>query len=394
MPLSSKIIILKQPKGNRFRKPVSYTGGKCMEDNILSGGIQELQTVKATLLELNGYKENNHILSAEEKKLEKNIQNKEKAINDEILSTIKKRKEEIEITFNDQVDKTRSRIKKVRNKKEKSKNVKISERITVETAELREDYSKLKLEAKTVFKQNQVPSFCNTRLYYALYLPKGFGDIVIIGIMLLLVLIFIPCAVYFLFLQEKGMIYLALDYVVTVVLFGGLYMLVDNNTKDKHAKTLLKVREIRSYLAKNKKEQNNIRKQILRDKDESSYGLEKYNEELQELENEINTILEQRKDALEIFENTTRFVIGEEIKARYQEELTALKEEYDRVSIELKKTEGYITTISMEIARNYEAYMGKEFIQIDKLEQLEEQMKLNNLLTISDAIALLKQEEN
>lgn len=364
-----------------------------MDDNILSGGIQDLQIVKETLLKLNEYKENNHILSAEEKKLEKNIQNKEKAINDEIVSTIKKRKEEIETTYDDQVDKTRSRIKKVRNKKEKSKNTKISERITVETAELREEYSRLKLEAKTVLKQDQVPSICNTRLYYALYLPKGFGDIVIIAFMLLLVLIIIPCAVYFLFLQNKGMIYLALDYVVTVILFGGIYMLVDNNTKDKHAKSLLKVREIRSYLAKNKKEQNNIRKQILRDKDESSYGLEKYNEELQELENEINTILEQRKDALEVFENTTRFVIGEEIKARHQEELTAIKEEYNRVCIELKKTEGLITTLSMEIARNYEAYMGKEFMIVDKLDQLEEQMKLNNLLTISDAIAQLKQEE-
>lgn len=365
-----------------------------MEENILSGGIQELQTVKDTLLKLDGYKENNHILSAEEKKLEKNIQNKEKAINDEILSTIKRRKEEIETTYNDQVDKTRSRIKKVRGKKEKSKSTKISERISAETTELRDEYSRMKLEAKTVFKQNQVPSFCNSRLYYALYLPKGFGDVIIIGLVLLLVLLIIPCAVYFLLLQDKGMIYLALDYVVTVIFFGAMYMLIDNNTKDKHVKSLVKVREIRGYLSNNKKEQKKIRKQILRDKDESSYGLEKYNEELQELENEIHTILEQRKDALDIFENTTRFVIGEEIKARYQEELTALKDEYGRVSNELKKTEGNITMISMEIARNYEAYMGKEFMLVDKLDQLEDQMKLNNLLTISDAIAQLKQEEN
>lgn len=365
-----------------------------MEDNILSGGLQELNIVKEKLLELNNYKENNHILSAEETKLEKNIQSKEKAINDEIVNTLKKRKDEIETTYNEQIDQTRSRIKKVKNKKEKSKNTKVSERIEAETAELREEFSQLKLEGKTIFKQNQVPSFCNTKLYYALYLPRGLGDFIIIGIMLLLVLFIIPCTVYFLLLSDKGMIYLALDYIVTVILFGGAYMLIDNNTKEKYGEAILQVREIRNRLIRNKKSRNKIRRNILRDKDESIYGLEKYNQELQELDNEVNAILEQRKDALAVFENTTRFVIGEEIKVRHQEELKTIKTEYDRVCTEIKKTEGYITTLSMEIARNYEAYLGKEFMSIEKLDALSERMKDNNLTTISEAIASLKQEDN
>lgn len=365
-----------------------------MEENILSGGIEELKKVRSKLSELSGYRENNHILTAEEAKLNKNIINREKAINEEIIGTVRKRKEEIEDTYEEQVNETRSRIKKVLDRKEKSKNTKISERIESETAQLREEYDRLKLEGKTVLKQDQVPSFCNTGLYYALYMPKGIGDIIVIGIVLLLVLLVIPCSVYFLVLQDKGMIYLALVYFITVILFGGAYMLIDSSTKEKHGASIRKVREIRDRLAANKRKRNRIRNRILNDKDESTYGLDEYDKELQELDGGVNAILEQRKDALEVFENTTRFVIGEEIKLRHQEELNKLKAEYDRVCTEVKKTEGNITVLSMEIARNYEVYLGKEFMSVDRIDQLIETMTENHFTTVSDAIARLKQEKS
>ncbi len=365
-----------------------------MEGNILSGGVDELNTVKESLLKLNVYKENNDVLVTEETKLEKNIQSKEKAISDEIISTTKKRKDEIDAAYNEQIDKTRTRIKKIRSKKEKSKNQKVSERIELETADLREEHRQLLAESKSIFKQNQVPSFCNTKLYYALFLPKGMGDIIIICLTLLLTLLAIPSGIYFLLLPDKEMIYLVLIYFITVVFFGGTYMLIDNNTKDKHRDSINRVRVIRNNIVNNKKKRNQIRKRILKDRDESPYGLEKFNQELQELDNEINSITEQKKDALAIFENTTRFVIGEEIKVRNQEELTVLKKEYDRVYAEIKKMEENIKLLSMGIASNYEAYLGKEFMSVEKLDLLADLMTSNNLTTISEAVAFYKQEDN
>lgn len=367
--------------------------GNIAEKSILSGGVENLSVVKEKIQQLEEYKENNDILTMEETKLEKNIKSKEKAITDEIIATTKKRKEEIEAAYNEQVEKTRNRIKKIRGKKEKSKNIKVSERIQAETAGLREEYIQLGLDAKTEFKLNKVPSYCNTKLYYALYMPKGMSEVIIILLTLVLALFAIPCSIYFFLLQDKGMIYLALVYFFSVLLFGGTYMLIDYNTKGKYGESISKVRFLRNKMILNKKKRNQIRKRILKDRDESSYGLDKFNQEISDLDSEINLILEQRKDALAVFENTTRFVIGEEIKVRNQEELNILKKEYDRVCTEIKKTEANITVLSMEITRNYEAYLGKELMSVKKLDQMIELMKDNNLSIVSEAVTLLNQEE-
>lgn len=361
-----------------------------MDGNILSGGVEELNKVKTSLINLNNYKMENDNLALEEARLEKSIQNKEKAISEEIASTVKKRKEEIENTYDEQIVKTQSRSKKVRMKKEKSKNAKVSERIEIETADLKDEYKQMSLECKKIFKQDKVPSFCNTKLFYELFMPKGLKDYLIILFCLLLILVAIPCSIYFLLLPQEKTSYLILIYFVTVVLFGGIYKVVENKTKIKHRDAIQQVHIIRNKMILNKKKRKRIEKKILNDKDESQYGLDKYNEELQELEKEVNIISNQKKEALETFENTTKTVIVEEIKARNEEELSNLKQEYDKVYTKAKTTEENIKSLSIEIASNYEAYLGKEFMSMGMLDQLIELMTENQLETISEAIAEYK----
>ncbi len=362
-----------------------------MESNILSGGLEDLNGIKGIILELNSYKDKNDILVTEESKLEKTIKNKEKAITDEIAGTIKKRKDEIEATYNDQIEKTRARMKKIRSKKEKSRSAKVTERIETETIQLSEEYRQLVLESKAIFKQNKIPAFYNSRLFYALFMPKGIGDIAIIIMTLIVILIVIPCTVYFYILPEENMIYLILVYFITVIFFGGIYMRIDNNTKEKHIDSFKKVYRIRCQIHENKRRRNKIKISILSDKDESQYGLENFNQELSELDQELKSITEQKKEAMVAFENTTRFVIGEEIKLRNQEELAAQKKEYGEVYVEIKETEEKIKALSMEIANVYEAYLGKEFMSVEKLNILADIITDNNLKTISEAIAFYKE---
>ncbi len=362
-----------------------------MEGNILSGGLDDLNGLKNILLDLDGYMDSNDALASEESKLEKTIKNKEKAIADEIINTTKKRKDEIEATYNEQIEKTRARIKKIHDKKEKSKSAKISERIEAETSQLKEEYRQMLLESKAILKQNKVPSFCNSRLFYALFLPRGMGDMVIIIITLIIILLIIPCIFYFYVIPEEKMVYLILIYFITVIFFGGLYMLIDNNIKDKHMEAIKRIYGLRSQNFDNKKKRDKIRKSILKDKDESRYGLDNFNQELSELNNELKSITEQKNEALSAFENTTRFVIGEEIKARSQDELNALKKKYGEVYVEIKEAEDKIKNLSMEIANNYEVYLGKEFMSVDKIIILIDIMTDNNLKTISEAMSYYKE---
>lgn len=362
-----------------------------MESNILSGGLEDLNGLKNILTELDGYKDKSDALVTEEAKLEKTIKNKEKAIADEIAATIKKRKDEIEATYDEQLEKTRSRIKKIRGRKEKSKSAKISERIEAETFQLREEYRQMLLESKAMLKQNKVPSFSNWKLFYALFLPRGMGDLAIIAVTLVVILLILPCFVYFYVIPEENMIYLILIYFITVIFFGGLYMLIDNGIKDKHKETIKRVYRLRLQIIDNKKKRDKIRKGILKDKDESQYGLDNFDQELSELDNELNSITEQKKEALSVFENTTRMIIGEEIRARSQDELNVLKKEYGQVYVEVRDTEDKIKNLSMETANHYEAYMGKEFMSIDKLNILIDIMTDNDLKTISEAIGYYKE---
>jgi hypothetical protein len=362
-----------------------------MEGNILSGGLNDLNGLKDILLELDGYKDRNDELVTEEAKLERNIKSKEKAIADEIAATTKKRKDEIEAAYDEQLEKTRARIKKIRGRKEKSKSAKISERIEEETFQLKEEFRQMVLESKALLKQNKVPSFSNTKLFYALFMPRGMGDLVIIALTLIATLLVLPCFIYFYVIPKENMVYLILIYFITVIFFGGLYMLIDKDIKDRHKDTIKRNHKLRLQIVDNKKKRNNIRKGILKDKDESKYGLEDFNQELTELDNEIKSIAEQKKEALSVFENTTRTVIGEEIKARNLDDLNALKKEYGEVYVELKDIDDKIKNLSMSLAGNYEAYLGKELMTIEKLTILTDIMNDNDLKTVSEAIGFYKE---
>ena len=68
-----------------------------------------------------------------------------------------------------------------------------------------------------------------------------------------------------------------------------------------------------------------------------------------------------------------------------------MKKQYGQVYVEIKDTEDKIKNLSMDIANNYEAYMGKEFMSVEKIKILMDIMLDNKLKTISEAIGYYKE---
>ncbi len=359
--------------------------------NILAGSIDTLNEVKESLLELNGHQAKYDMLTEQEQKLEKSIQEAEKAVSEEIASVTKKRRQEIEDTFDKQIDKTRTRIKKIRDKRDKRKDKKVSERIHEETAPLREDNNRLKLEAKTIFKQKHVPALCNTGLYYSLYYPRYLGDIAAILITLLLTLFIIPCGIYFLIMKEDTILYLILIYIASVIVFGGLYLMIGNRTKDKHTDAIKQVRNLRSQIRSNHKKMNAIRKNIKKDRDESGYGLENFDQELERLGQEEAEIATQKKDALLTFDKTTSQVIAAEIMGRQEEKLTALKADYDMACEEAGRAADRIKALTIKIASEYEPFIGKDLMSLERLDSLSNIIQAGNASNISEALTFYRQ---
>lgn len=362
--------------------------------NLLTGGVDTLNEIKEYLLELHGYQLKHDTLVLDEEKLEKNVHDLEKDIADEIQDTTKKRRQEIEDTFDKQIDKTKAQIRKTREKRDKRKDSKVSERIGAETASLREENNRLRLEAKTILKQKHIPSFCNTKLYSALYSPRDLEDLLIILATLIITIFAIPCGIYFFLLPEEKVLLLVLIYIVTVILFGGLYVITGNHTKDKHLEEIKQVRGLRDKVKVNNKKISIIRKNILRDRDESIYGLENFDEELSKLEKETSDILEQKKEALGIFDNTTSQVIAAEIKGQQEEKLSNFKAEYEKIKGETGKTRDMIKALTIKVASEYEPFIGKDLITFDRLDSLINIIQAGSATTISEAIAFYKQNMN
>lgn len=361
-----------------------------MEDNILNSGQEGLKELKDKLIQLDRYQNGNSGLHSDEKKLEKSINSKEKSIEDEINQTIKKRKDEIETTYNQEAAKAKGEIAKVQDKKERSKSAQKSERIEIETADLADEYEQMDLSIRNKLKSDKVPKLVNTNLFYALYMPKGGIEYGIIAIALLIVLLALPCGIYFLILPEQQVTYLIIIYVLTVIIFGGIYVIIGTKIKDKHLSSIKEIRVIRTNMTKNKKKRDKIRKRILKDEDESSYALEHYDNEISKIEAEIEVIEKRKQEAINVFDTDTKSVIVNEIRGQYSDTLLNMNTQLIEMAKNIKDNDENIRYLSLELVENYEAYLGKEFMSVEKIDQLISTMNEKGLENVSQALAVIK----
>lgn len=362
------------------------------QSTILYGGVEALYTMKENLLELEGYKVKSSELALKEDQIEKQIEYKEKALSEEIGIATKKRRLEIEASFDEQIDKVKARIKKVKTKKAKEKSNQISGRIKLETVDLTAEKVRLKEEMKAVYQANHIPRILNNSLYYALFLPRSFKDICTILLTIIITLFVLPYLVIYKILLPEDTLNLVIVYIFAVVIFGGLYLLINVKTKEQHSNAVIDMRAIRAKQAKNQKRIDAIVKEIRKDKDESSYGLKSFTDEIEGLEQELRLITEEKKEAVIEFETNTKSVIDEEIRADKKDELDTLKAAHLHVYDEQKKIEEKVKLFSIEITNQFEKYVGKEMLSIGIIDSLIQIMQESQVSTVAEAIAIYKKQ--
>lgn len=360
------------------------------EGNLLTNGVEALQEIQEKLIELYGYQAKQERLTADEKRLKDSIQEVEKAVAEEVQTTIKKRRKEIEDTFEGQIDKIKAKLKKAKDKRDKNKEMQVSDRIAFETASLREENNNFKKEIKSIFKQNHIPSVFNSKLFYALYFPKIFTDFILLLAILLITLLFIPCGIYFFLLPEEKTFYLIVIYLAVAAVSFGLYMIIGNNIKDKHLEQFQQIKKIRENIRLNQKKMAVIKRHIKRDRDESVYNLADFDREIEKLEKEAEEIHTQKEEALATFDKTTSHVIADDIESRYKDKLTSLKTEHKNISSESSDIEEKIKALTLQIANEYEPYIGKDLMTLDHLKTFINIIQAGNANTISEAIAYYK----
>ncbi|MEN1760331.1 hypothetical protein [Anoxynatronum sibiricum] len=359
-----------------------------MESSVLKGGIQEIAVIKENVAELDNCIEQNALLRDREIQMEKSISKKENAIEDEIKKVTRQRKTQLEAAFDEQIDTVSVKLKNVESNKEKAKKKAIMQRIDMETADFRSEDEELHLAGKSVFKQEKIPFLYNNRLFFALYFPSGIGDAGIILLTLVIAFFAIPFGLYYAFFEGMGMLYLALSYMGVILVFGGIYLTV-GKTKYKHLEALHRVRAMRRSIQESKKRQRKIKRQIMKDKDESHYELGDFDQEIENYKQAVNELMEQKIKALREFDNATAEEIKQQIIATNEETLQSLKTEYQEVYDQGKENLEKLNRLSVKISTEYEGVIGKEFLTLPKLELMEEAINAGNASNIAEAMTYI-----
>ncbi|MBQ9278335.1 MAG: hypothetical protein IJ224_06845 [Lachnospiraceae bacterium] len=337
-----------------------------------------------------------------QKKITKNIASEDKSISDEIASTIKKRKQDLSDIYDERIDDNRSRRKKVEAKRGKKKNEQMNERIQDETKDIRDDSRELEVEMKTILKKNKVSSFCASKLFYTMFMPKGTDEIIAMLFEFLVFFAGIPAVVMLIFkkavLSHKKDINMAfwctLIAAIVFIILLVIYFMIYSSVKMRNIEVLKETRAIRDRIKANDKHIDAIKNSISKDQDESYYNLSSYDKKLKELDKEADSISDEKQDALKLFESDTKNIITDEINQRRLPELERLKDEKKELEKKIAQGEKKYSEMVLYISNKYAKYIGEDLCKEDKLSDLIALMEEGQADTVSEAINLYKGQKS
>lgn len=356
-----------------------------------AGNVLFLKEAKEALIQLEAVQVRKDELDLTEKKQAKALAAQKKAVEDQVNSTIKKRLDELNRRFDGEIVKVQDAIKKIKAKRDKAKHQSMKERIAGQLAPFRAENKEMKAKIKALFKQQHVPAFCNTTFYYSLYFPRAMKELFIMVLTFLVCCVGIPGGIFLLIKEPKTWM-LVLIYLGVILVFGGLYVMIGNLTKDKHLATLQEAGQIRRQIAKNKKKMKSIQKSIKREKTEEHYDLSSFDEELALKEKELAQLQAQKNEALAHFHGTTKPALTEEIVSGTREKIKQMEEEHAQTVASLQQRVAQLKDENFRISRDYESHIGKEFMQKDKLDALMVIIQGGQASNITDAKAVYRQQ--
>lgn len=330
-------------------------------------------------------------LTEEAKDIGADIEYEQKLCEDTIASDIEKNRNNICRQYDDIIKKQKADFKKVSAEREKAKNQGIKDRISEETADLRAENRNLQVMIREMFVSNKVPEFCNTDIYYSLYFPNKFTDYLIIVTAALISFAVLPAIIYFL-LPDKAIHNLIIIVLADIIIFGGGYLITANLTMVKNLSILKDAAILRNDIDENIKRIRVIAKSIVNDNDEKKYDLANFDDELAHIERDLQETNRERKEALNSFDKVKQNIIIDEINARFQPEIDRLNKLYADTEEELRVLRAKLEEKQKYLEENFEVYLGAEFLDVEKIDILDEIMDKSLVINLDEAIEEYKNQ--
>ncbi len=352
-------------------------------NSFFSGALQAIE-------ETGGLKQEEEQLRAEEARTRSELEAEEKKLKSEIDRSIKERLNEINRTYDGEISKAKEELKKAQAKREKARNQSVKARIAEETKGPLEEAAEKERSMKEAFRKQHMPGFTSTKLYYSLFFPHRFADFLLLLFLIVICFIAVPCAVYFLAVPEqwRNPVVMAAIYVVSILLFGGIYIGISNATKTPpgHMEMLRMGRDTWDEVRAGKKAAKRIRKHIASDTDDGAYDLASYDDEIAQISQRLNEAVRKKQEAITNFETVNRNIITDELTQNARPRIEQLGSDHAVAARRLQEVSASRQTKTLAMADNYEVYLGKEFMTEDRIHALSDIMAEGNVRNISEAI--------
>lgn len=360
------------------------------EQNILSADQSVLEQIISDINEHEQNKERLEHISASIKDITKESESTTKAMQDEIAARIKESTDSICAGYDKAIACDKDKIKQVQSDRDKAKQQGMKERIQAETASLRQENKELASQIEKAFIQENVSKITNNSFFLAVFLSRKVKDVLVYILFMLIMCAGIPAVLYFLPFVPAWVpvVYTAVVAILFLIISRCVYI----NLIMPHYDTITAARDTKYRIRNNKKIIKKIRHSIKKDDDEAMYGLESFDHKINDLHDSIEKTETEKQAALKEFEDTVKPDILEEIQNRYVDKLELMKTELAKKKDEHTRLDDLVKQQRIYISSNYEAYLGREFIDKDKLTELDNIMKSGACTTIAQAIAEYKNQ--
>lgn len=358
------------------------------EQNVLNGNVTVLEHIISDLKEHNEKKDRLDKLNATVNELSRSIEVAEREIKAETEDKIKDAVASICAGYDKSIAADRAKIKSVQAERDKAKLAGVKERIAKETEALHKENEDLKSQICEAFRLEHIKMFCSSRFFSVMFWTKGAVDTVLFLLLLLVLYALIPAGLCLI----PGFPNWGCIPYYFVMIVGALvtYKMIYAKVVIPHAKTIDKAQDAKAQIAANKKKIKKITKGIRSDKNEEMYGLGEYDFAINELHDHIGDVEEQKAKALDEFEKTAKPDIIAEIDGRSRNRINLMKDELGKKQEESMKLDDLVKNQRIYIASNYEAYLGKDFMNLDKLQEMHAYMKTGVADTVGQALAAYK----
>ena len=276
-------------------------------------------------------------LSEKRASLQKELQEAQRELAKERDSLLKKKRGEIADTYDKQLKAIDSEIRGVNDQRQKARTQGVNARIEEQTASLHAENKELLQKFGNLFKDHHAPLIARTGFFYALTMPRGVKEILTAAASFLIIFGLLPVGIYRL-LPGFAAWYWAVIYFVVIIVFGGIYVLL-NNIKTKYLDTVREGRKLRDRMRANRRQIRKIAAGIRRDKNDTLYDLGSFDDALAQKTQERTEAERRKSEALEQFDAVTRNVLSDEVSAKYEEHFNTLSQSISELDIRIKGLE-------------------------------------------------------